>query len=433
MEQQQAIELALAGHNIFLTGKAGTGKTYTLNKIINILKEKKRVAVTASTGIAATLLDGQTLHAWSGTGIKESLIIDDLYKIARNYFLRERILRTNVLVIDEISMLKGVKFDVIDEVCKFVKRNDRPFGGIQVIVSGDFFQLPPIEQAKEKDYCFKAQSWINANFKICYLKKIYRQSDDTFIDLLNNIRKNDVSFEQIEILKDLSKKEKDDKATHLFCKKVNVNIINARELNSIDEEPYIFRMEGEGNEYAVKILKKNCLAPETLILKKGAKVMFVKNDFDRNIVNGTQGEIVDFDTYRQYDKNGEIVAEWDDIPYVKIFNEDRIEPAFYTSWKLEEFNPKTKQDEIKAQITQIPLRLSWALTIHKAQGSTFNYINLDLIDVFEKGMGYVALSRATSLAGIYLSGFNEMALKVDDYIIKKDLEFQKKSEELQYA
>jgi len=409
-----------------------TGKTYTLNKIIEALEEKgKIIAKTASTGIASTHINGQTVHAWSGTGIKEKLTKDDLFKIARNPWSRKRIINTDVLIIDEISMLKGVKLDVIEEACRFVFENNEPFGGLQVIVSGDFFQLPPVDRSPNKDYCFKSRSWNTANFNICYLEKIYRQSEENFINLLNGIRENSINDNKIELLDSLNKEDYSDESIKLFCKNANVDVINAQKLNEIDKNPVFFYMKEEGKEYQLKILKKNCLAEETLMLKEGAKVMFIQNDFDNGIVNGTQGEVVKFDEYTTYTKDGEEDKVFPNVPYVKLLKDKRVVPVVPGKWEVEEYDEKSQKNVVVARINQMPLKLSWALTIHKSQGATFDNINIDLSDVFEYGMGYVALSRATSLGGISLSGYNQQSLMVSPEVLEQDSIFKEESKRIE--
>jgi len=418
MEQEKAIEYAIRGHNIFLTGKAGTGKTYTLKKIIKELRELgKVVAVTASTGIAGVHLGGSTIHSWAGIGIKTKLSQDDLFKIANNRFSRERIFRADTLVIDEISMLHDFRFDMVEEVCRFVKRMDMIFGGMQVIVSGDFFQLPPVNRDKLKNYCFNSGAWKNINMKTCYLQKIYRQQgDEEFIGILNNIRKNSVTESQRRRLDGLSENKKYyDMGVNLYCKNVSVDIENAVQLSRIKSESFISRMTAEGLEFKVIELKKNCLAPETLIIKEGAKVMILVNDIPKmRYCNGTLGEVVGF----SIDEEVIVIKSYKTGEYLEIGK---------FTWEIEEYSPKEHRDVVVAAVTQFPIKLAWALTVHKSQGATFDYVNLDLRDAFEENMGYVALSRVTSLDGLYLSGYKDEALFVDDYVIEHDKVFREES------
>lgn len=417
MKQERAIALAKEGHNIFLTGQAGTGKTYTLNKIIDELElEYKIVAKTASTGIAATYIDGQTIHSWSGIGIKEKLSLDDLFKIKNNKYSRARIQSAEVLVIDEISMLHAKTLNLVDEVCRFVKdKKDKPFGGVQIIVCGDFFQLPPVtHNKKDISYCFLSSSWHTAKFKTCYLTKIYRQEGDkTFIEILNAIRNNSINENHLKILNSLSSNKKHiEKAVNLYSKNVDVDIENAMELNKIQNEPHFFYMTSEGIDFKIDKLKKNVPVQETVMIKNGAKVMTVINDKKKKFVNGTIGIV-------------EEIGE-NHVSIRKMKNDDII-TIRRNEWKEKEHNGII--EKTVAIVEQIPLKLAWALTVHKSQGATFDYVNLDLTDTFTYNMGYVALSRCTTLDGIFLSGYNSNALEIDPIILKNDKYFLEESKE----
>lgn len=421
MNQEQAFELAMKGENIFLTGNAGTGKTYTLNKIIDALHRRgKIVAITASTGIASTHINGTTIHSWAGIGIKDKLTQDDLFKIKNNKWSRERILHTDVLIIDEISMLHGFRLNLVEEVCRFVRNPHLVFGGLQVIVSGDFFQLPPVNKDNdgEKHYCFNSYSWKSIKFKTCYLQKIYRQANDRiFIDILNNIRKNRVTKEQKAILDELSENTYNiDMAVNLFCKNVNVDRMNAQELHLLPAEPFISHMECEGLDWKVDQLKKNCLAAETLILKNGAKVMIIVNDFGKQFpkyVNGTLGEVIDT-SMMDGDEDGQGYVK------IRIYKTGEEILIGKHKWEMTEYSEQAKKDIVVAAIKQYPIKLAWAITIHKSQGATFDYVNLDLSDVFIENIGYVALSRVTSLEGLCLEGYNSLSLKIDEDILIQD-------------
>lgn len=198
MEQNRAIELALNGDNLLITGKAGTGKTYIVNKIIQELEQQgKNVARTALTGIASTHIRGRTIHSWSGIGISDKFEGDDLFKRLNYRKTRNRIRSADVLIIDEISMMHDYRFDLLEQVMSYVRQKEESFGDLQIIVCGDFFQLPPVSPGtKTPNYTFNSKAWKAANFKVCHLDKIYRQSNDLeFIDILNNIRCNSVTIE----------------------------------------------------------------------------------------------------------------------------------------------------------------------------------------------------------------------------------------------
>ncbi len=402
MTQNTALEILKMGHNVFLTGPAGSGKTFLLNRYINYLREHNiEVGITASTGIAATHMNGMTIHSWCGMGVKNSLSAGEIEGMLKKPYLRRRFLRTRVLIIDEISMLHGFRLDIVDQICKSFFQNLLPFGGLQVVLCGDFFQLPPISRPGERSgFVHTAEVWREMNLKICYLNEQYRQSDKAFLKVLNEIRSNTVSQKSVDALLERADASIDGApATRLYTHNRDVDAINQDMLDAIREQPREFYMSAEGNETLVDISKKGCLAPEELRLKEGAVVMFVKNNFQKGYVNGTLGEVIGF-TDSGY-------------PLVRTRSGEKIEAA-PESWKIEE------NGQLLADITQVPLRLAWAITVHKSQGMSLDAAEIDLRHCFVPGMGYVALSRVRSLDGMKLSGFNKMALQVSDEILALD-------------
>jgi len=413
MTQEQALDILKMGYNVYITGPAGSGKTYVLNKYISYLKNKGvEIGVTASTGIAATHIGGVTIHSWTGMGIKNVLTEYDVEALQEKQYLWKRFEKVKVLVIDEISMLHHFRLDLVDKVCKGFKRNDKPFGGIQVILCGDFFQLPPVSTSYEDPgyFVYHSNSWKNSNFKICYLEEQHRQLDNATISILNEIRNNNVSPKSFEILQSkiaLPHTDEDGafSPTRLYTHNVDVDMINYKELEKIKSDEKTFEMISRGGDMLVDLLKKSCLALPKIKLKVGAKVMFVKNNFEVGYVNGTLG------TVTAIGKNGPVVRTYKG----QIID---VEPA---SWKIEE------DGKVKAEITQYPLRLAWAITVHKSQGMSLDYVEVDLSKSFERGMGYVALSRVRSIDGLRIIGLNDTALKVSDEVVEFDEELREKS------
>jgi ATP-dependent DNA helicase PIF1 len=407
MTQAEALDILKLGHNVFLTGPAGSGKTFVLNKYINFLKDNYvEVGITASTGIAATHMGGTTIHSWTGMGIKDSLTKGDLEELKSRKYLRDRFERTQVLLIDEVSMLHHFRLDLIDTICRYMKNTDEPFGGMQVILCGDFFQLPPISRSGEPTalFAYESEIWKNANFKICYLEEQHRQTDQNFLKVLNEIRRNSLSADGLKYLKDRHNKKtfQGVEPTRLHTHNVDVDFINHQELERLSGQQREFSMETKGRKPLVDSLIKSCLAPECLKLKVGAKVMFVKNNFEEGFVNGTLGKVVAFDR---------------DGPIVQIRNGKNIHVK-QANWMIEE------EGKAKAAIGQYPLRLAWAITVHKSQGMSLDAIEVDLSKSFERGMGYVALSRVRSLDGLTLLGLNEMAITVRGEVLDFDLEIK---------
>jgi len=411
MTQQEAMEILKMGYNVYLTGQPGSGKTFLLNKYIDYLKRDHRgVAVTASTGIAATHMQGVTIHSWSGLGIKEKLTQTDLRKLLKRNYLKKRFRHTGVLIIDEISMLHAFQFDLINYICRAFKNSAEAFGGMQVVCSGDFFQLPPVAKKGKPEFVTKSDAWKSMDIKICYLEEQYRQENGALLTLLNHIRSNEID-EPRELLVNRKFKEKmfSIVPTKLYTHNVDVDAINNFELAKIDGKKFVYQMQSEGQKNIVAVLKKGCLAPERLVLKKGAKVMFIKNNFNRGYVNGTLGEVIGFDA--------------DKLPVIETARGEHIvtTPA---SWTVEE------DDIVKAKVTQIPLRLAWAITVHKSQGMNLDAAEIDLSKSFVEGMGYVALSRLRSLAGLKLMGINELALMVNQEILEEDKKLKQISQEV---
>ncbi len=391
MTQQDALDILKMGHNVYLTGSAGSGKTYVLNQYIKYLKSNGvGVGVTASTGIAATHMNGTTIHSWTGIGIKDFLSEYDIDRIEQKKYLWNHFKNTKVLIIDEISMLEADRLDMVERICRVFKRNKAPFGGMQIVLCGDFFQLPPISRSQKAEPVHNSRAWKNSEIKVCYLHEQHRQSDDDFTKFLNHIRAGKVTSELKALLEERMNVELD-MAPKLYTHNVDVDSINDDELSKLDGEIETFTMTSRGSANLVESIKKSCLAPERLHLKKGASVMFVKNNYELDYVNGTLGKIMDFK---------------DNKPVVKTVSGRKI-TVDREKWIIEE------DGKIKAGIEQIPLRLAWAITVHKSQGMSLDKAEIDLSKSFVPGQGYVALSRVRTLSGLKLVGFNDMALMID--------------------
>lgn len=243
MTQQEAFDILKMGQNVFLTGPPGSGKTFLLNRYIDYLKKNNRaVAVTASTGIAATHMNGVTIHSWSGLGIKDKLNEGDISKLLRKSYLRKRFKTTNVLIIDEISMLHSFQFDLLDKICRAFKNRPEPFGGMQVVCSGDFFQLPPVEKERKAQFVLQSAVWQGMDIKICYLSEQYRQAkDDSLLILLNCIRANQPEkARQILVNKSKDSQPFAIRPTKLYTHNIDVDAVNHFELSKISQKEYIF-------------------------------------------------------------------------------------------------------------------------------------------------------------------------------------------------
>lgn len=414
MTQNTALTIMKLGHSVFLTGGAGTGKTFVLNEYISWCKRHRiPLAITASTGIAATHVGGATLHSWSGTGIKESLTDMDLDAISQKKNLYDRYTKTQVLIIDEISMLHAYRLDMVDKIARMFRGNSKPFGGMQIIMCGDFFQLPPISknQNNARDFAFYSESWKKINPVVCYLTRNYRQQEDSLSSILNSIRSNEVEDGIYDTFQDLLENPSSDFYDHphtkLYTHNEDVDRINASEYKKLKGKEVVYEMATRGKKQLVDAIKMNCLAHEVLRLRPGTQVMFIKNDLGKKYYNGTLGEVTGFES--------------DNSPIVKTLSGDiiNVQPD---SWHIED------DGKILAEIKQLPLRYSWAITVHKSQGMTLDRAEMDLSKSFGFGMGYVALSRVRSISGLRLLGMSGSALAMHPDIIEFDKKLKERSE-----
>lgn len=397
MNQGLALEIMLSGESVLLTGPAGAGKTFVLNQFIRLAKsEGKHVSVTATTGLAATHLGGTTIHSWAGIGIADNLPSGFAEHLGKGR--KEIIEKTDVLIIDEISMLHDYRLDMVDEACRLVRRKDEPFGGIQIIMSGDFFQLPPINRGDNRGggFVVHSQVWKEMDPTVCYLQEQHRQDDEELLEILNALRAGDIRRHHAEkLLARVDETPAEDLVlTELHTVNIDVDRINEVKLDELDGDELQYTQTTTGSENYVENLQRSVLAPETLRLKQGALVMAVKNATDRKYANGSIGTVIDFEPSTEY-------------PIVEFRNGKTV-TMMPDTWELRDGDKK------RASITQIPLRLAWAITVHKSQGMTLDAARIDLRKAFVEGMGYVALSRVKNLSNLYLSGINRMALAISE-------------------
>ncbi len=424
MTQDEALAILKTGANVFLTGEPGSGKSYTINQYTRYLRSRGiEPAVTASTGIAATQIGGMTVHSWSGIGIKGTLNKYDLDKISSTEYIVRRVQRAKVLIIDEVSMLPPETLSMVDVVCREIRQSEDAFGGLQVILVGDFFQLPPIlknnrqshsqisliEKPVER-FAYDSPAWKKANFMTCYLTEQHRQDDKKFFSLLTAIRENNFDSSHLRQI-EKRKKEPADVAKitpKLYTHNADVDRVNDGMLSKIISKTVEYKMESRGSRALVDSLKRGCLSPEVLALKVGAEVMFTKNNQKEGFVNGTLGRVVGFDDLTR-------------LPIIRKRDGDEIK-VDTMDWMVEE------RGSARATITQLPLRLAWAITVHKSQGVSLDEAVMDLSQVFEFGQGYVALSRVRRLKGLHLLGWNERTFQVHPDVFVEDKGFRASSE-----
>jgi len=411
-------------NNVFLTGGGGVGKSY----LIKELGYRLPLVVTSSTGISAVNIGGQTIHSWAGIGIANTTVDYVVSKIKRNKAKRKEIEMARYLVIDEISMLNAYVFDYIDLVLKEVRGDGSPFGGLRVILVGDFYQLPPVKLGETEelnnakrfiDYAFNSKAWKELNLKTIHLTEVYRQTDKTFVDTLNRIRVGECLPKDTELL---SKRafpsgfEPPKEVVKLYSVNELVDAENEKRYSELDGEEHIYKASDFVRSYIDKEYKmvrptnsnlpewdrkrwenfnRDCRIPQTLKLKVGARVMLLFNkDFGQGLVNGSCGYV------EKLDDNS-----------VKV-NFDNGESHWVKSeiWEIHNGTTVTLSRE------QIPLRLAYSASIHKAQGQTYDKVFIDFNRIFAAGQAYVALSRVRSLEGLYMVGFNPNKVFADERV-----------------
>ena len=419
--QSLVFEKYQKGENIFITGVGGSGKT----KLIQIIAEHakklgKKIQVCAMTGCAAVLLNcnANTLHSWASIGLARGTINEVCNRVIKSKFRRKNWLQTEILIIDEVSMLSEKLLIILDNIAKSLKRNQKPFGGMQIIFAGDFHQLPPIgdeDEPSSMKFCFEAKIWKDLFINQIELKTIFRQKDPTYLKILNQIRNGKISKSSIKVLNTYLRKPDPNlliKPPILMAKRKHVDLINQVELSKLESKEYEFILKENYEEdlnnknnfsndekvYEYRYLKNNILAENKLSLKIGAQVMCIANidvEGTNAIVNGSQGIIIDIK---------------DNLPLVEFKNgEKRIIKEHL--WKSEIIPG--------IGIKQIPLIHAWAITIHKSQGLTLETAQIDIgNNIFECGQTYVALSRLVSLEGLFLINFNPEKIQLFSKVIE---------------
>ena len=403
-EQQKALDLVLAGKSIFFTGCAGTGKSLVLRHIIRTLPSDSTF-ITGTTGFAGCLIGGTTINGFSGIGRAEA----DFETIVRNASRGEsgmRWRRCTALIIDEMSMMDGKIFDLLEAVARRVRGNNRPFGGIQLILSGDFHQLPPVckdqHQATTRKFAFEAESWERCVHASVELTQVFRQNDNDFVNILAQVRAGTMPESTLRALlarcsAPLSL-EDGILPTQLFTHRADVDAINSRQLESLAGDCVTFKAKDSGRDLAA--LEASCPAPRILKLKVGAQVMLTRNISPKlGLVNGARGVVERFTNLG--------------MPVVKFIQGDgKAMPI-----SREDYSIRVGGSEI-AMRSQFPLALAWAVTVHKSQGLTLDRVEVSLDRAFEAGMAYVALSRAKSLEGLRIKGgIASAALRADPKVV----------------
>lgn len=396
-DQDAALDAAIAGKNLFITGAAGTGKTHLIHTIITALRmtQGKRVAIAASTGIAAMSIRGSTIHSLLGTGIRGNC--QQLYKAIQSKSLREdkiraRLQRIDVMIVDEVSMLTGDFIDMTSELCCYIREEkDQPFGGIQVIFCGDLLQLPPVitenETRPRYEQCFLAEAWADAKVQPVTLTTVFRQDDAEFIGHLMRVRDATAGKDTREYFNErvspIAHQEDQDGCTVLYPTNKGAKSRNDRMLYEHPGKEIQYQADLDGPEWAIEKCIKGCIAEVDLRLKVGAPVIILKNDYEQGLRNGMRAVVLSVSPN-----------------YVKVKTETGMSVGLEPHvWEF-----RYGGEVPIATLTQFPVKLAWALTVHKSQGMTLTKVHCDLTRCFAPGQAYVALSRASTVQGLTLEG-----------------------------
>lgn len=396
-EQSLALELLRSGENVFLTGGAGSGKSFLIRQFMREI-DSKEMPILASTGAAAVLLGGRTFHSFFGLGIMEGGPDATFAKASKDNKLMARLRKVEGVIIDEISMIPGQALMIAEALAQRARDSKLPWGGMRVIVVGDFAQLPPVTQTGQRDWSFLNDVWEQSGFQNVMLSHNQRVSENLFLDILSDVRNGKVTESVREFLNDhVQMHDEDHPGTRLFPRKLNADNFNQKKLAEIDEDEVSIDSIYFGSEKHIDVLMKSAPVPVKLTLKLGCRVMFLQNDPQRRWVNGTRGIITDIAV---------------DKITVKKTNGREVEVE-KTSFAIQD-----AEGNVMASVLQFPLTLAYATTIHKSQGATLDDLWCDLSSLWEPGHAYVALSRLRSSEGLHLIGWNPRSIIVDPKVLR---------------
>lgn len=396
-EQTLALELCESGENIFLTGGAGSGKSYVIREFMKD-KNIKELPILASTGAAAVLLGGRTFHSFFGLGIMEGGSQATLARVQKDKKTLSRIKKVEGVVIDEISMISGEALAVAEMISQIARESQLPWGGLRIIAVGDFGQLPPITRSGQKrDWCFLNPVWQRSGFQISQLTLNQRVHDNIFLKVLNQIRDGLITDEVKNFLQEHTQPhDEDHPGTRLFPRRDQSDLYNQKKLNEINESEILVDSIYLGEEKHIEILAKSAPVPQQLKLKIGCRILFLKNDVQKRWVNGTRGQLVSYEI-------DHLIIRKDSGREVKV--------------EKMSFSILDADGNVKASVIQFPVILAYATTIHKSQGATLDELWCDLGALWEPGHAYVALSRLREASGLHIVRWSPRSIITDPHVL----------------
>ena len=396
-EQEHALDMLRSGENVFLTGGAGSGKSYLIRHFMNELNPKQ-TPILASTGAAAVLLGGRTFHSFFGLGIMDGGVDATYERACKDQRLMKRLRDVEGVIIDEISMIPGAALMIAEALSQKARDSKLPWGGMRIVCVGDFAQLPPVTRSGDRDWAFRNEVWPRSGFQICQLSHNQRTKDNEFLDILSDVRYGKVTQNVLDFLNEKTQPhDEQDPGTRLFGRRDMSEDFNKKKLNEIDEEEVVIDSIYLGSEKHIETLAKMAPVPKKLTLKIGARVIFLQNDPQKRWINGTRGSV------------GKIEA--DKITVKK--DGGREVNVEKTTFSLQD-----AEGNVNATVIQFPLNLAYATTIHKSQGATLDELWCDLRSLWEPGQAYVALSRLRSSSGLKLVGWSPRSIIVDPRVLE---------------
>ncbi len=403
-EQKIALDLLKSGDNVFLTGGAGSGKSYVVREFMKD-QDPELMPILASTGAAAVLLGGRTYHSFFGIGIMEGGLDATISRASKDQKLLKRLSKVEGVVIDEISMIPGLALQAAESLCQAARGSSLPWGGLRIIAVGDFSQLPPVTmRGQKRDWCFQHEVWKKTNFINYQLNINQRVQEKNYLKVLQDIRVGQINTEVIDFLNSRVKiHDEDHPGTRLFPRREQSDVYNQKKLAEINQSEEVIESIYLGEERFIEILKKNAPVPEQLKIKLDCRVLFLKNDVQKRWVNGTRG----------------IVAAIE-ADHIIVKKELRDKNGFGREVKVEkmQFSLLDADGNPKASVIQYPLTLAYATTIHKSQGATLDELWCDLGSLWEPGQAYVALSRLRDSEGLHIVRWSKNSIITDPSVIQ---------------